>query len=161
MPHKLSFDNHKNKSMEWFFFNAPWYLQWLHDEDAAGRWKWYSLAARDHFRELYRRASHVTGLCPSCKQRPFARMGLRYNNNGSLSFAHFYCRECDPFTQYQLPSFFAVGRMHRNAQLTMIDAIKDKFIGAGRLTQAKMETFFRTDEHFVNATPGFFAAEHG
>jgi len=43
----------------------------------------------------------------------------------------------------------------------MIDAIKDKFIGAGRLTQAKMETFFRTDEHFVNATPGFFAAEHG
>ena len=31
--------------------------------------------------------------------------------------------------------------------------------GYERLTQAKMEEFFRTDEYFVDATPGFFVKQ--
>lgn len=34
--------------------------------------------------------------------------------------------------------------------------IQGRYIGKGRLTQAKMEDFFRTDDIFAHATPGFF-----
>jgi len=62
---------------------------------------------------------------------------------------------------YVPPSFFLPEEdLSRSEHQIVVAAIKHQFIGDGRLTQKKMEGFFHTDAYFVDATPGFFAAEH-
>ncbi len=46
--------------------------------------------------------------------------------------------------------------MTKKNQKKITEAIKEMYIGAGNLTQVKMETLFHTDEFFVDAEPGFF-----
>ena len=59
---------------------------------------------------------------------------------------------------YFKPSFFlenyAPARCNHLAITTMI---KNHYIGRGKLTQKRMEEFFRTDENFVRGTAGWFA----
>ena len=45
----------------------------------------------------------------------------------------------------------------RETQRRVTGYIQSRYIGGGRLMQMKMEDFFRNDDFFVHATPGFFA----
>lgn len=60
-------------------------------------------------------------------------------------------------TSYHPASFFIGAHKLENSEARMITSeIKRVWIGDGNLTQKKMEAFFRNDNHFPNATPGFF-----
>jgi hypothetical protein len=161
MSNKLTFGKHAGKSLEWLFFNDPGYTQWLSDRTSKGGWKWLSWEQKPLFAELYRRASHLTGVCPWCKQRAFTRMCLIYEHgSGRLNSVSFDCDDCgyvggEPVS-YELPSFFTLERLHRCRQLWIVHAIKRLLIGNCKLTQGKMEEFFQTDHFFPDATPGFF-----
>jgi hypothetical protein len=159
----LNFGTHKGRSFEWLFFHAPWYAQWLHSQDTQGRWVWYNQEDKAYFNELYRRASHLTGLvCPYCKKRPITRMCLLYNPYWQgLNNVKFDCDECGypggAPDGYVRPSFFPPGEDRSKTEYKLIvSAIRNHFVEEGRLTQKRMEEFFRTDRYFPRATPGFF-----
>jgi hypothetical protein len=162
----LSFGEFKGKSFEWVFFNRAWWVQWIHSQDARGRWTWHNQADEEYFNELYRRADNLAGICPYCDQRPITRICLLYTRNGqSLSSASFNCDECGypggAHHSYVGPSFFPPGvDLSRSEHQIVAGAIKHQFIGDGRLTQKKMEEFFQTDHFFPDATPGFFDHIH-
>ncbi len=72
--------------------------------------------------------------------------------------------ECDytggSATGYYTPSFFVEEfTLSRTEQKRIATFIKNRYISSERLTQAKMEEFFRNDTNFVDATPGFFESE--
>ena len=164
MSYKVFFGKHNGKSLEWLFFNEASYAQWLITEEIEGRWEWRDRKQGEYFHELYRRASHLTGICPWCKQRPITRMSLStHYRSGRLGAVGFDCDECEYLggtpTAYFRPSFIAPYRMPKTEQLMIVDAIRAEFIGDGKLTQARMEQFFLDDRYFPNATPGFFAAD--
>ncbi len=155
---------YEGKSFEWLFFNKPQYVQWIHTEDTKEEWIWRNPDDEVYFNELYRRASHLTGVCPWCKQRMITRMCLIYEHgSGRLNSVSFDCDDCGylggDLEQYFVPSFFSLDRIPKSEQMLIVDAIKHQFIGNGRLTQKKMEEFFQTDHFFPDATPGFFAGE--
>ena len=157
----LHFGEYKGRSFEWLLFNKPQYVQWIHTEDTNGNWIWHNPDDEVYFNELYRRASHLTGVCPWCKQRAFTRMCLIYEHGSDrLNSVSFDCDDCgyvggEPVS-YELPSFFTLDKLPRCQQLWIVHAIKRSFIGDGKLTQKKMEEFFQTDQFFPDATPGFF-----
>jgi hypothetical protein len=158
----LNFGEYKGKSFEWAFFHAPSYVQYIHTEDAKGKWTWHDQDDESYFNELYRRADNLTGVCPFCNVRPIARMCLVYGYNWqSLSSAAFACDECGypggAPCAYVPPSFFLPGEdLSRSEYQIVVGAIKHQFIGDGRLTQKRVVDFFQTDHFFPDATPGFF-----
>lgn len=162
----LSFGEFKGKSVEWVFFHKPWYVHYIHSQDAKGRWTWHNQADEKYFNELYRRADNLAGVCPFCRVRPITRMCLLYTRNGQgLSSASFNCNECGypggAHHVYVQPSFFLPGvQLSKPEHKIVVSAIKHQFID-GRLTQRKMDCFFQNDGLFPDATPGFFAARAG
>jgi hypothetical protein len=167
MNNIITFGKYHGKSFEWLFFNAPWYAQWMHDNNIHRQRHNFGEEEGEYFEELYRRASHITGTCKHCGKQPITRMGLstRYKDC-SFAGVGFYCDECTATehltTRYIPPSFFddEWECMRRNMHLRITKTIHHYFIGDLTLTQARMEKFFRDDGRFVNATPGFFPREY-
>ena len=158
---KLEFGRHKRKTLEWAFFNAPWYVDWMHKNGV--HMNQFHGDDLEYFRELYRRASSLTGLCSYCKKRQVTRMGLtNMSNTGMLGSVGFYCDECEYTgggpTEYVSPTFWThMTWMPRCEQLMITRAIKDRYIGwEYRLTQKRMEEFFMNDANFLDATEGVF-----
>ena len=46
--------------------------------------------------------------------------------------------------------------IHNQTQRRVTRCIQRGYIDGGPLTQARLEEFFRTDDFFIRATPGFF-----
>lgn len=160
MNRKLTFGEFKGRSLEWLFFNAPWYADWLHKNGVLeNRWD-YDEEDRACFKELHRRASALAGVCRYCDGRQVARRALS-THQGMLGMSTFCCKECKPINEglviYENPSFFMrPEQWTREAQKSLTSTIKQEYIGRGNLTQKKMESFFKNDELFWYSTPGFF-----
>jgi hypothetical protein len=168
MSHKLTIRPYKGKTYEWLFFHDPKFVTWVIEKDIPSQRHNFSEEQEEYFRELYRRASHLTGLvCPYCKKRPITRMCLLYNPHWQgLNNVKFDCDECGypggAPDGYVRPSFFPPGEdLSKSEHKIIVSAIRHQFIDEGRLTQKAMEQFFRTDAFFPNATPGFFANVQG
>jgi len=159
MSYQLSFGMHQGRTHEWLFFHTPWYADYIMRKGIHRQPHNFDEEEGDHFAELFRRASHLTGLCPRCGERPITYMGLtRLHGTGTLGHVDFYCDECEYMggspTGYYQPSFFLEYDVPRCEQLRITNLIKRHYIGAD-LTQARMEQFFRTDEYFVEGTAGW------
>ena len=169
MPYKLSSNlkKHAGKSYEWLFFHDPSYATWIIENNITNQRHNFSEEEGEHFEEIYRRASHLTGVCHWCRQRPLTQLGIRYSNHGSPSYADFYCRDCQGrsgcVTEASPPAIILPRRLRDCEQARIIDAVKRQYSGDPhlKLTQHRMEEFFRRDDFFVNATPEFYAAEGG
>lgn len=127
----LSFGKYKGKTFEWIFFNAPWYARWLQDNEILrDRWDQTDVD-KAYFKELYRRASALSGICPHCEaDRPVARKALAIRDE-MLGACTFCCCECEPIDEtaieYQRPSFFLErGPMARMHQRTLTARIKER-----------------------------------
>ena len=161
MAHQLSFGMYEGKTHEWLFFHAPWYAEYIMRNRIHRQQHNFSDEEGDHFAELHRRASHLTGLCPQCGERRIEYIGLtRLYGTGTLGNVDFYCDDCDylggsPIGYYPA-SFFHPYPIPKCEQLRITGLIKDHYIGSGNLTQQRMEKFFGTDQYFVKATAGFF-----
>ena len=162
MSNLITFGKFEGETMEWLFFHKPWYAQWMYSQAIhRDRYK-FSDEEGDHFRELMRRAWHLRGTCHYCQQRPITRMGLSIHHlSGALGHVDFYCEECEytggSITSYHRPSLFVdTHNLPKCEQKRIVGLIKGRYLGRGRLTQAKMEEFFHNDAHFVLAQPGFF-----
>lgn len=136
---------------------------WLYNKNIHRQEYNFSREEGDYFAELYRRESHLAGVCKQCNERPITRMGLTHLvRMNTLSQIGFYCDECGyrggTPTGYYHPSFFIDAyNAPRCEQLMVTDKIKDHYIDrCENLTQKKMERFFATDANFVDAEAGFF-----
>ena len=92
------------------------------------------------------------------------RRGLSSLLSGVADHVGFYCDACEhpehSVTKYDAPSFFVEEQfLAQSEQKQIVTYIKNRYIGNERLTQKKMEEFFRNDANFVHATPGFFRKE--
>lgn len=159
MTYKLNFGKFEGKTYEWLFFHAPWYAEWMWENDVCQQGNKFSNNESVYFSELYGRASSLAGTCNYCKERPVTRMGLTSRDQvGTLGLVDFYCDECEYLggsrTRYNQPSFFLPYRLPRCAHLMVSDAVKLNYIGSGSLTQKRMEAFFRDDANFKEVKPG-------
>jgi hypothetical protein len=162
MVHKLSFGKHEGKTCEWIFFKAPWYAQWIYENRIYRQEHNFDEQEGDNFREMYRRASHLGGVCCQCDERPVTRMGLTTHfRSGDLGAVGFYCEECEyqggDRTGYYHPSFFVDAyTLEPGEQAMILNEIIRHYVGIGNLTQKRMEGFFHNDANFGDATAGFF-----
>ena len=163
MSNLLTFGGHEGKSFEWLFFHAPWYAEWMYDQNIHRDPYKFSEEQGDRFEELMRRAGCLAGTCRWCNERPVTRMGLSTHfRSGVLGYVAFYCDQCEYLggsqTSYHRPSFFVdTHTLPRGEQKRIVGVIKNLYVGGyERLTQARMEAFFRHDAFFADATPGFF-----
>lgn len=166
MNNIITFGRYEGKSFEWLFFKAPWYVEFIIGRRIQWQRHHFSEEECEYFCELYSRGSHLAGtICRQCQERPVTYMGLtRLHGMDTLGNISLYCNECDhiggsPIGYYE-PSLFMPYDAPRCEQLRLTTYIKDRYIGAGSLTQAKMEEFFRNDANFARATPSFFARKH-
>ena len=163
MSIKLSFGKYKGQTLEWLFFNAPSYAEFIYNEGIHRQAWQFSEAEGDEFEKLFTRASCLRGICPYCKERQIKYLGMSHLRSGALGHVDFFCDECDytggSATGYIPPSFFIPYIARRGDQLRLPKLVKSRFIGYGRLTQEKMEAFFHNDAHFAHATPGFFTRQ--
>ena len=125
MSNRLTFGQYMGKSFEWLFFKAPWYAEWLYDENIHREQHCMSEEDGNYFEELFHRASHLTGTCKWCKKRQFTRMGLSVHQSGALGHIGFYCDECGytggSATEYYEPCFFMLYKAPRCEQLRIAD----------------------------------------
>ncbi len=147
--------------MEWLFFRAPWYAEWMYEHGVHRQRHNFTAAQEKHFDELMRRASALKGICRWCRARRLTRLGVSSLLAGGPDHASFYCDECtypeQAVTFYGAPSFFVEYEdISCRTQLQVPRYIQRRYVDGGRLTQSEMEAFFRTDDYFVHATPGFF-----
>ena len=161
MSNLITFGRYEGKSMEWLFFNAPWYAEWMYEHGIHRQRHNCTSAEEEHFDELVRRASGLKGICRWCRARRLTRLGVSSLLAGGPDHVGFYCEECtypeQAVTFYGAPSFFVeYENIHLQTQLRVPKYIQRRYIDNGSLTQAKMEAFFRSDEYFAHATPGFF-----
>ena len=122
MSYQLSFGMHQGRTHEWLFFHTPWYADYIMRKGIHRQPHNFDEEEGDHFAELFRRASHLTGLCPRCGERPITYMGLtRLHGTGTLGHVDFYCDECEYMggspTGYYQPSFFLEYDVPRCEQL--------------------------------------------
>src|SRR5215471_7517514 len=92
MAYTVGFGKHKDRTLEWLFFNDPGYVWWMIDQGAEKNLKG---AARARFDQLVRRAKHlaIPGKCRHCSQ-PVSRMSLTEHTSGGLARIDFFCKEC-------------------------------------------------------------------
>lgn len=156
MSFKLGFGKHKEKTLEWIFFNDPGYVWWMLDNGAE---KHLYGSARTRFDKLVRRARHLTipGHCDHCSQ-PVTRMSLTRHVSGGLARADFFCSSCHhdggSLSILTTPAFYTPDFFRNYDKLGgkfLVDAIKFRYFGSKvRMTQAKMEEFFDNPHNFVN-----------
>ena len=148
--------------MEWLFFNAPWYAEYIYDHGIYRQAHAFGEEEAGYFLELFTRASLLTGTCRWCQKNKVTRMGMSSSPSGARSSVSFYCDACEPpgqqVTGFHPPSFFVeTQKLSRPAHLRIVKYIKNRYIGKDeRLTQVKIEEFFHNDANFLHATPGFF-----
>lgn len=162
MSNLLSFGQYKGRTFEWLFFHAPGYAEGMYDDDIHRQRHLFTVAEEEHFDELVRRASALRGMCRWCRAQRITRLGITSFLAGGPDHIGFYCGRCEygehsrPF--YGAASFFVeYENVPERTQRRVTRYIQHRYIGKGRLTQAKMEDFFQNDDLFVYATPGFFA----
>jgi hypothetical protein len=162
MNHHFSFGKHKGKTFERVFFKYPAYADWIYQDGIYQQRHAMDEEEAAVFAELYRRANHLVGLCSVCKERPLTRMGLtRHHGTGYLGGVAFYCDECEyqggSPTAYHQPSFFVHEYELTSRESKLITAeVKSHFIGPVSLTQARMQSYLRTNPNFRHARPLFF-----
>jgi hypothetical protein len=156
MAHKVGFGKHRNRTLEWLFFNDPGYVWWMIDEGADEKLKG---AARARFDQLVRRAKHlaVPGTCRLCS-KPISRMSLTEYSGGGLARVDFCCDEYHQIRgspsllttpSFYTPDFFKP--YDKFGGMLLVDRIKYAFFGKKvRMTQGKMEEFFDEPSNFVN-----------
>lgn len=162
MSNKLTFGKYEGKACEWLFLNAPGYARWLYDERIYKQEHNFDEQERAYFRELYRRATSLGGICCQCKVKPVEYMGLTtHHGSGSVGAVGFYCDTCEfqggSCTGYYPPSFFVDAYTISKADQKMIvNEIHRHYLGTLKPTQEHMEAFFHEDDNFTAATAGFF-----
>ncbi len=161
MSYKLSFGEHEGRTFEWLFFHAPWYVEFIISRGMLRQRHVFEEDESEYFRELYRRACGLTGQCRDCNERPIERLGLAWQHNGNLGMVGFWCDQCEYMggsrAAYHPASFFVEAyTLARCDQKRITKEIKRLYLGRCKLTQEKMEAFFRNDTNFHNPTPGFF-----
>jgi len=162
MNNKMTFGKYEGKNFEWIFFKDAGYVEWIL-EHGIDRQDHFGEEQSDYFEELYQRATHLSGTCRRCKERPITRMGLTTSfKNHELLAVGFYCDECEyrggAATGYYPPAFFVEAyTLEPGEQKMVINEVRRHYIGTdGNLTQKKMEMFFHNDENFSDCTAGFF-----
>lgn len=163
MSNKLTFGKHEEKTLEWLFFNKPAYARYIHDNRIHRQEHAFDDNGCCHFAELYRRATHLGGMCCHCKERPVIRMGLTTHfQSGQIGAVGFYCDECGYLggsrTGYYAPSFIVNAyTVSAGDQKMILSEIRRHYIGGtGNLTQGRMEAFFTNDANFSVCRQGFF-----
>jgi hypothetical protein len=163
MNNKLTFGKYEGKTFEWLFFNKPSYAQYIHDNRIHRQGHAFDEEEGDYFAELYRRATHLGGVCCQCKERPVMRMGLATTfKHGDVCGVGFFCEECEyqggSRTGYYAPSFIVEAYTISPADQRMVlNEIRRHYMDdTGNLTQAKMEAFFSHDGNFSHCLPHFF-----
>jgi hypothetical protein len=94
MTYSFSFGRFKDKTFEWCFFKAPWYVRWIYENGIYRQRHLFDEDEAAHFLELYRHASDLAVTCEQCNQ-PATRMGLTFLASGSLGSVGFFCDECE------------------------------------------------------------------
>jgi len=158
---RLTFGKYDGHTYEWLFFNAPWYAQYIYDNEIHEQ---PERMDGECFLALHRRACGLTGECRGCNERPISRLGLTWQRNGNLGMVGLYCSECEymggSWTAYHPASFFVEAHTLANCdQLRIAKEIRRHYIGDGRLTQSKMEEFFHNHANFSDYTLGLCAAD--
>jgi hypothetical protein len=156
MAYTVDFGKHKDRTLEWLFFNDPGYVWWMIEEGAD---KYLKEAARARFEQLVRRAKHlaVSGKCRHC-YRPISRMSLMEYSGGGLARVDFFCDKCEHSGSalYVLakPAFYTPDLFKSYDKFggrSLVHAIKCAYYGKNvRMTQKKMEEFFDEPSNFVN-----------
>lgn len=157
MAQFLEFGKYKNKkkTLEWLFFHDPGYVWWMIDNGAEKNLRG---GERERFHQLVRRAKHlaIPGNCRHCS-RPISRMSLSEHSGGGLARVDFFCDGCDlggarsvlTTPAFYTPDFFR--NYDKLGATFLVDAIKSAYFGSNaRMTQARMEEFFRNPANFVN-----------
>jgi hypothetical protein len=156
MAHTVGFGKHKDRTLEWLFFNDPGYVWWMIDQGADKNLRG---AARTRFEQLVRRAKHlaVPGKCRHCN-KPISRMSLIEHSSGGLARIDFFCDKCHHSggtpsfltkPAFYTPDFFKY--YDKLGGKFLVDAIKHAYYGTKvRMTQAKMEAFFNEPSNFIN-----------
>ena len=153
--YKVGFGKHKDKTLEWLFFNDPGYVWWMLDNGAEERLYGH---ARTRFDKLVQRARHlaVPGHCAHCSQT-VSTMSLTRHISGGLARVDFFCRECHhdggssvlTTPAFYTPDFFR--NYDKRGGKFLVDAIKYRYFGGKvRMTQARMEEFFDDPHNFEN-----------
>jgi len=155
MSYKVGFGKHRDRTLEWLFFNDPGYAWWIIDNGAT---KNLSSGARARFDALIRRAKHlrVPGRCDYCSE-PATKMILVYGAGG-LASVDFVCddRHYDSGNRsYAMkPAFYTPDYFKNYDKLgarILVNAIKRRFLPANqRMAQKAMEAFFDDPNNFVN-----------
>jgi hypothetical protein len=137
MAHTVGFGKHRDKTLEWLFFNDPGYVWWMINKDAD---EYLKGAARTRFEQLVRRAKHlaVPGNCRHCT-RPISRMSLIEHTSGGLARVDFFCDECHHSggspSVLATPAFYTPDLFKRYDKLgakIFVDSIKYAAVSTGR-----------------------------
>ena len=156
MAYTVGFGKHKDRTLEWLFFNDPGYIWWMIDQGANKNLRG---AARTRFDQLVRRARHlaVPGKCLHCS-KPISRMSLIEHSSGGLARIDFFCDTCHhsggtpsflTTPAFYTPDFFRF--YDKLGGKFLVDAIKHAYYGKKvRMTQTKMEEFFNEPSNFIN-----------
>ena len=151
----MGFGKHKDKTLEWLFFNDPGYVWWIIEQAAE---KNLTGAARARFAKLVQRAKHlaIPGRCRHCS-KPVSRMSLTEHPSGGLARVDFFCDTCShsgPRSVLTTPAFYTPDFFRTYDKLGgkfLVSAIKFAYYGGKvRMTQAKMEEFFDEPTNFFN-----------
>ncbi|NTW88850.1 MAG: hypothetical protein HGB26_06955 [Desulfobulbaceae bacterium] len=158
MSYTIGFGKHKDKTLEWLFFNDPGYVWWMIDEGAQSQIKG-GAGARTRFALLVKRAKHlaIPGTCKQCS-RLVSKMSLTMHPNGGLAEVDFFCDKChrhgEALSVRATPAFYNSDVFRNYDKLGakfLVDAIKLAYFGKKvRMTQAKMEEFFDNPSNFVD-----------
>ena len=155
MAYTVGFGRHKDRTLEWLFFNDPGYVWWMIKEGAE---KNLTVAAQARFAKLVQRAKHlaIPGKCRHCS-KPVSRMSLMEHPSGGLARVDFFCDTCSHSSRgsaLMTPAFYTPDLFRGYDKLGakfLVSAIKSAYYGSRvRMTQAKMEQFFNDPSHFVN-----------
>lgn len=156
MTYKVGFGRHKDRTLEWLFFNDPGYVWWMIEHDAQMHLRG---SARTRFDQLVKRAKHlaIPGTCKHCSA-PISRMSLTMHPSGGLALVDFFCNVCHhdggSLSVLATPSFYTPDFFRNYDKLGakfLVDAIKFAYFHKKvRMTQAKMEEFFDNSRNFVD-----------
>ena len=150
----VGFGKHRDKTLEWLFFNEPGYVWWMIDKRVDRK---FNRRVRNHFEYLVNRATHlaVPGKCRHCN-RPISRMRLTKDASGKLARVDFLCDKCPHIADsrsllttpaFYIPDFF---KYDKRGEKVLVDSIKYAYYGKDvQMTQAEMEEFFDEPSNFV------------
>ncbi len=128
MSYTVGFGKHKDKTLEWLFFNDPGYVWWMIGQGAEEKLK---EATRTRFDRLVQRAKHlaIPGNCKHCIQ-PVSRMSITEHTSGGLARVNFFCSTCQhegSRSMLTTPAFYTPTSIKRYDKLggkILVEAIK-------------------------------------